>query len=171
MLRYVLLFLIIGATPVMAKSVNCNPDQTANQCMACNIYHEARGEDHLGQIRVGLVTMYRVQSSAYPDTVCEVVWQTTISNSTKKRVAQFSWTLDGRSDVMRDDDDRLASYINATLVMGMFQSPMGEFLAHNILPPTTMWYHNKTVKPEWSKRKQLVMLSGDHIFYQKHPAK
>jgi spore germination cell wall hydrolase CwlJ-like protein len=61
-------------------------------CMIQNVYHESRGEDALGQAAVAHVTLNRVCSSAYPDTVCGVVWQK----------GQFSWTEDGKSDHMTD---------------------------------------------------------------------
>jgi N-acetylmuramoyl-L-alanine amidase len=43
--------------------------------MVQNVYHEARGEDALGQAAVAHVTLNRVRSPAYPDSVCSVVWQ------------------------------------------------------------------------------------------------
>jgi len=63
-------------------------------CMVQNVYHEARGEDALGQAAVAHVTRNRVKSPLYPDAVCGVVWQPD----------QFSWTNDGRSDRMTDLD-------------------------------------------------------------------
>ena len=63
-------------------------------CMVQNVYHESRGEDALGQAAVAHVTLNRVRSPAYPDSVCGVVWQTD----------QFSWTDDGKSDRMTDLD-------------------------------------------------------------------
>ena len=57
---------------------------TENQleCMALNIYHEARGEEPLGQVAVAQVVMNRVQHDWFPDTICDVVYQG----------SQFSWT-------------------------------------------------------------------------------
>jgi hypothetical protein len=55
-------------------------------CMVHNVYHESRGESVLGQAAVAYVTLNRVRSPAYPDSVCDVVWQK----------GQFSWTEDGR---------------------------------------------------------------------------
>lgn len=57
-------------------------------CMVQNIYHESRGEDTLGQAAVAHVTLNRVKSPAYPDSVCGVVWQKD----------QFSWTEDRKLD-------------------------------------------------------------------------
>ena len=44
-------------------------------CLATNIYHEARGESIKGKSAVAHVTMNRVTSNRYPNTVCEVVYQ------------------------------------------------------------------------------------------------
>jgi len=51
-------------------------------CLAKNIFHEARGESTIGKYAIAQVTLNRVISSRYPDTVCEVVMQP----------HQFSWT-------------------------------------------------------------------------------
>lgn len=50
-------------------------------CLTQNIYHEARGESLRGQIAVAYVTLNRVESSEFPNTICEVVHQD----------CQFSW--------------------------------------------------------------------------------
>jgi hypothetical protein len=44
-------------------------------CLTKNIYHEARGEPVDGQYAVAEVTMNRVASKHYPNTVCDVVYQ------------------------------------------------------------------------------------------------
>ena len=44
-------------------------------CLALNIYHEGRGESAKGQSAIAAVTMNRVASKHYPDSICEVVWQ------------------------------------------------------------------------------------------------
>lgn len=56
--------------------------------LACNIYFEARNETREGMMAVVAVTLNRVGSHKYPDTVWEVVWQR----------KQFSWTHDGKVD-------------------------------------------------------------------------
>lgn len=60
--------------------------------LACNIYFEARDESPEGMMAVVAVTMNRVDSARYPDTVAEVVWQN----------RQFSWTKDGKVDRPRN---------------------------------------------------------------------
>ena len=60
--------------------------------MALNIFFEARSEPIQGQIAVAEVTLNRVASDDYPNTICEVVLQ---ENS---QGCQFSWWCDSKSD-------------------------------------------------------------------------
>ena len=59
--------------------------RTQIQCLADNIYFEARGEGTEGQIAVALVTLNRTKSDTFPSNVCSVVKQR-IGN-----VCQFTW--------------------------------------------------------------------------------
>ena len=43
------------------------------QCLAMNIYHEARNESLAGKVAVVLVTMNRVADDRFPNTICDVV--------------------------------------------------------------------------------------------------
>ena len=61
-------------------------------CLALNIYHEARGEKKAGQIAVAKVTLNRVKSNRYPDTVCDVVYEKRWDKIRKRYVGQFPWT-------------------------------------------------------------------------------
>jgi N-acetylmuramoyl-L-alanine amidase len=51
------------------------------RCLELNIHFEASGEPSKGKIAVGQVTMNRVKSGKFPDTVCGVV----------RQPYQFSW--------------------------------------------------------------------------------
>lgn len=51
-------------------------------CLAQNIYHEARGEPLSGQLAVAFVTLNRTEDDRFPDSICGVVYQR----------GQFSWT-------------------------------------------------------------------------------
>jgi spore germination cell wall hydrolase CwlJ-like protein len=73
------LFIIIALAVMMFHG---KPEQQAARdlseddlfCMVQNVYHEARGEDALGQAAVAHVMLNRVKSLLYPDSVCSVVW-------------------------------------------------------------------------------------------------
>jgi spore germination cell wall hydrolase CwlJ-like protein len=70
------------------------------RCLAKNIYFEARNEPTLGQIAVAFVTLNRVDSNQFPDTICTVVEQKT------QRICQFSWYCDQK--MMNRKIDRTA---------------------------------------------------------------
>ena len=44
-------------------------------CLALNIYFEARNQPVMGQIGVSMVVLNRVNSTDYPDNVCDVIYQ------------------------------------------------------------------------------------------------
>lgn len=65
---------------------------TEIQCLALNIYHEARGESGAGKEAVGWVTMSRMASRNHPASACSVVYAP----------RQFSWTHDGTEKQPRE---------------------------------------------------------------------
>lgn len=80
-------------------------------CLAMNLYHEARGEGAYGLMLVGWVTKNRVESPKFPNTYCDVVYQS------KGKVAQFSWTNDKLSDYPQDQEQWVHSLNYAYSVM------------------------------------------------------
>ncbi|HEX5091797.1 MAG TPA: cell wall hydrolase, partial [Burkholderiales bacterium] len=62
------------------------------ECLALNVYYEARGEPRDGQYAVAEVTMNRLASSRYPDSVCAVVHEQRWDELRGRYVAAFSWT-------------------------------------------------------------------------------
>ena len=74
-----LLFFIVLVITILywgtAKSEVYEPKNHAFDCLAQNIYFEARSESQAGMIAVAQVTMNRVKHPRYPNTVCEVVKQ------------------------------------------------------------------------------------------------
>lgn len=137
-------------------------------CLAENIYFEARGESTLGQMAVGFVTLNRVASEMYPNTVCEVVNQGQISNwhqeNTGKRVplmhkCQFSWKCDGRADII---SDRKAFSDILELAKTLMTTKIND-VTHGAL-----FYHADYVKPRWASSKHRTVKIGRHIFYRKY---
>lgn len=95
--------LMILALPLLA-STEPDCDKIRNDdlmCLACNIYHEAAVEPFDGKLGVAYVTSNRRLNSHYPNSYCGVVWDYILTRRTKKAIAQFSWTLDGKSDRVR----------------------------------------------------------------------
>jgi spore germination cell wall hydrolase CwlJ-like protein len=60
-------------------------DEKQIRCLAKNVYFEARGEPRLGQVAVAFVTLNRVESRHFPNTVCGVV------EERRRHICQFSW--------------------------------------------------------------------------------
>ena len=82
-------------------------DEKELLCMAKNIFFEAAIESTAGKLAVAQVTLNRVNSKYYPNTVCGVVYEGlhyTTSNGLQLPVrdrCQFSWYCDGKGDEPR----------------------------------------------------------------------
>jgi spore germination cell wall hydrolase CwlJ-like protein len=115
------------------------------ECLVRNVYHEARSEDVLGQAAVAHVTLNRVRSPAYPDSVCGVVWQRD----------QFSWTNDGKSDRMMDLD-AIGKAVDVALAAsrGKIEDPTGGALHY---------FAHRKARPNWAKDSYRFIL-GQHTF-------
>ena len=69
------------------------------ECLALNIYHEARNQPTAGKLAVAQVTLNRVKHDRFPNTICGVVYQGYyLNNNPIKHKCQFSWWCDGKSD-------------------------------------------------------------------------
>ena len=117
-------------------------------CLALNVYFEARSEDVVGQYAVAEVTLNRVASDRFPDTVCDVVWQR----------KQFSWTHDGKSDRPRDQKAWSRSLAVAALAL--------EDDGHVVVGYDALYYHADYVRPYWANSYKVVGKVGRHIFYK-----
>lgn len=121
---------------------------TETICLAMNIYHEARSKSLAGQIAVGNVTLNRVHSDQFPDTVCEVVYQK----------HQFSWYWDGKDDTPHEDKAWETSILVAEALLD----------ADSAIKDNThgaLYYHADYVEPYWSAIFEPVKKIGPHIFY------
>ena len=126
------------------------------RCLAENIYFEARGEPLRGQYAVAEVTMNRLASPHFPDTVCDVVHDTRWDTSRRRLVAHFSWTafklrLESGSPEWKQAMDV------ATVVYDGHHEP---------IVPDALFYHATYVTPYWASSKRVVARIGNHIFYR-----
>ena len=126
-------------------------------CLAHNIYFEARDQPTKGQIAVALVTLNRVKSRRFPNSICKVIHQGT------KRLGKmvlhkchFSWYCDGKSDQPKD---KMSWEISKLIAKAMVNNPMEDFLNG------ATHYHRVDVNPYWNKRMLRYTTIGDHIFY------
>lgn len=130
------------------------------QCMALNVYYEARGSNLADQAAVADVVMNRVNDRRYPNTVCEVVKQgmKNADGSMKRNACQFSWYCDGKSDKPKDQD----RWVEAQSVAW---NMVEENKFRGITEGSTH-YHATYVEPRWASTLQLVGRIGAHIFYR-----
>lgn len=122
-------------------------------CLAEAIYYEARSESVYGQMAVAEVIMNRVRHRAYPDTLCEVVYQ----GSYRVTGCQFSFTCDGsKNRTPRGRSWRQAQDVAAHVMMG-FSTPVTNRATH---------YHTVEVDPYWNDSLLQTRAIGDHVFYR-----
>ena len=130
-------------------------------CLALNIYHEAKGESELGQRAVAYVTLNRTNDERYPDDVCEVVHQAQIGSDgqPKRNKCQFSWYCDGRSDEPTDQEAFAQAKFVASVVINTYGYSFDPTLG------ATM-YHAESVNPHWSSAFEQTTEIENHIFYR-----
>ena len=153
------------AETVISKSLVVNDKEVT--CMAKNIFFEAAVESTAGKLAVAHVTLNRVDSKWFPNTVCEVVYEGphyTASDGQqlpKRDRCQFSWYCDGKGDDPREgsklweDSQELAKYV---------------LLRQEELPDITdgaLHYHASYIAaPRWTARKKITTKIDTHIFYR-----
>lgn len=115
------------------------------QCLAENVYYEARGEPLVGQYAVAEVTMNRVASREFPDSVCEVVHTR----------GAFSWTYEASLPAPYGYEWRRARAV-ASSVYDNVEAP---------LVNGALYYHATHVVPAWAATRTQVALVGRHLFY------
>ena len=123
-------------------------------CLAKNVYHEARGESVDGQYAVAEVTMNRVASKHYPNTVCEVVYQANFDVIRKRNVSAFSWT---EIDVAPVD---WKTWERVWRIAEDVYDGKAELRVEGAL-----FYHSTSIRPRWSRRKRRIAKIGRHVFY------
>ena len=140
-------------TPVVNTSAR--EIQTQLTCLARNIYWEAASEPFEGKVAVAQVTMNRMKSGKFPDTVCGVVHQKTAVYN--KIICQFSWLCENNHRTkpihrkMYEESEEVAKMV---MLEGFRLKTLSGAL----------YYHADYVNPRWNKEK--VTQIGRHIFYK-----
>jgi len=170
-----LLCLILVSCSAFGKGVVYKPllfeYKNEVKCLALNIYFEARDQPTKGQIAVALVTINRVNSKRFPDTICRVIHQASRhkNGKPKRNKCQFSWYCDGISDIPRE---RLAWKISLLISQAMLQQPgiqikhYGETWKIEDFLNGAKHYHRVDVNPYWNRKMLKVVTIGDHIFWK-----
>lgn len=143
-----LLLLVQFAAPLSGGTLPALNMADEQHCLAMNIYHEARSEPTAGKLAVAAVTMNRVASRHYPNSICEVVWQP----------RQFSWTnlkqkyhTPTENNAWDSAKDLADLFLHGARWNGVGNAKL---------------YHTREVNPEWSEGKQVVAKLGNHLFYR-----
>ena len=119
-------------------------------CLAKNIYFEAKGEPRAGKIAVAEVTMNRVKSKQFPRSVCGVVYQKT------KGTCQFSWVCEDNKSIRNRAAWKESLQIAETiLILDRKYGIIG----------SAKYFHADYVDPSWAEHKKLIRKIGNHIFY------
>ena len=131
-------------------------------CLAKNIYFEARGESLTGKIAVANVTMNRVKHHKYPSTVCGVVTQAKWyvnwkgNRLPRRNQCQFSWFCDGKADVPND----MRAYKDSIRVAEVV------YHGYRDLTDGSLFYHSTKVEPYWVASMVRTKSIGAHVFYR-----
>ena len=147
-------------------------------CLAQNIFFEAGIDAIEGMYAVADVTLNRVANTRYPNSICEVVYQSVMRESwTTKQYAelssadriyepvrnkcQFSWYCDGKSDVVPSDSENWKKA--KAVAMDMLYSKESRGISQG-----ATHYHASYVVPNWIDDRGMNRVGriGLHIFYR-----
>ena len=139
-------------------------DPKQKECLALNIYFEAAVESTAGKLAVAQVTLNRVKSEQYPETICKVVYEGKHYSSgfPVRDRCQFSWYCDGKGDVPRpgslwEESQRVAKV--------MIQRHLNSQLL-DITDGSTHYHANWMEEyPRWSHQRKKLVSIDQHIFY------
>lgn len=146
---------LYAATSFAADTQQQKNDDKEMRCLALNVYFEARGELAEGQLAVAMVTMNRVKSRHYPNSVCRVVWQR----------KQFSWTHDGKSDRPTDRHAwKLAQKIAHFAYQRYGKLSDRTRNALDLTKGALHYYAPHLTLPYWAKAHNVTREIGGHIF-------
>lgn len=131
------------------------------ECLAQNIYYEAGYEPTKGKIAVAMVTLNRVHSGLFPNSICETMTQKV------EETCQFSWWCDDYKRVKaaayrytRHEKEAFEHARTVATYTYMNYQRM-EDITHGAL-----FFHTKDIDPKW-KNVYITTIIGNHIFYKR----
>ena len=124
------------------------------ECLANNIYWEAASEPFEGKVAVAQVTMNRVESGKFADSVCGVVYQKNIIY--EKVICQFSWYCEGTHKVKPVHPPlwKESQEVAKKVLLEGFRLPSLK---------DALYFHAAYVNPSWGR--PMLQKIGQHIFY------
>ena len=118
------------------------------ECLTRNIYYEAGIEDYRGRVAVAQVTVNRLKTGRWGNSICKVVYAP----------SQFSWTLKRRLErpnpvVWRECQEIALAVLQGKRMRGLQKS---------------LYYHATYIPdPKWADPRHEVGQVGQHIFYNR----
>jgi len=125
-------------------------------CLAENMYYEARNQPLVGVEAVGHVTMNRLHTHKFGSSVCAVVFAKAVDADGKEH-CQFSWVC------AADDYKKVREPLN---LMGT--KYMAEQIYYGHLPDNTggaLYYHAVDIHPSFFDRLSELGQIKDHVFF------
>jgi N-acetylmuramoyl-L-alanine amidase len=141
--------------------------QSEQQCLADNIYWEARNQTGKGMIGVAFVTLNRVNDNRFPHSYCEVIkqgperpsWKNKDNMVPLRHRCQFSWYCDGKSDNVPTADNDIYEFARS-IAFKVYHGHLTDFTNG------ATHYHADYVKPAWASSKTKTLKIDQHIFYR-----
>ncbi len=145
-----LLTQLVRPAPAFAFKAHTTNDA---DCLTQAVYYEARGEGDDGMRAVAQVILNRVRHPAFPKTICGVVYQGAMQQTS----CQFSFACDG--SLARPVEAwawRRAKAVATAALGGYVMKSVG----------TATHFHTLAVDPRWSSNMVKIATVGQHTFYQ-----
>jgi spore germination cell wall hydrolase CwlJ-like protein len=139
--------LLAGLTlPAYAAGVD-EKEERVLVCLAEAVYFEAHGTTDRGALAVANVVNNRVESEAFPGTICGVVADG----------CQFSYRCDGRPEALTDAEERGRAFRAAEAV-----------LSGDAPDPTdgALFFHSDDVDPGWFASRPRVGEIAGNVYYR-----
>jgi len=153
----VLALIVVTFVYFMYSAISRRDDLKNLTCLALNVYFEARGESDAGQYAVAEVTMNRVASPRFPNSVCAVVHQKRWDPLRKRYVSAFSWNELDEKPSLEDETYRRAWEVAEAVYYGR-HTPMLSGALH---------FHAVYIKkPSWARQSEPIARIGKHVFYK-----
>jgi N-acetylmuramoyl-L-alanine amidase len=139
----IFLTLLIAVVPNIGQAWWSQEDL---DCLVKNVYYESATESRQGQIAVAHVTLNRVKSKIFPNTICEVVYQP----------HQFSWTKLRKLQTINDSLLEKVTSVAVGVLEGKYKDPT----------QGAKFFHNFSVNPNWAYVRKQTVVIGNHVFYK-----
>lgn len=158
---------LMVAVAMLGSTAGDGEHSPSAECLALNMYYEARNQGTAGAIAVTNVVLNRVNDDRFPNTICEVVKQGPTRSSWKdpnvkhpvKHRCQFSWWCDGKSDEPKNQK-QWSHFLNLSSAILGNEIPLLD------ITDGATHYHADYVMPSWAKTKKRTIEIQDHIFYK-----